>query len=123
MKNTNCIKILENHLEVVLDVIVYKDGDMFYAYAPALDIAGYGDNQEKAKASLNIMLEEYFRYACEEHTLEEDLRQHGWKEAARLQENFSSPSFMTLLRKNRQLQDVVSGDFTKISEQFSYSAV
>ena len=123
MKNANYIKIHKSLLEVVLDVIVYKNEDMFYAYAPALDIAGYGYNQKEAKASLNIMLEEYFRFACEEHTLEEDLRQHGWKEAARRQEDFSSPSFMTLLRKNRQLQDVVSGDFTKMSEQFSYSAV
>ena len=121
MKSTNYIKIKDGQVEVLLDVLLYEEKGVNYAYAPALDLIGYGEDVEEAKASFNIVLEEYFKFALENHTLDADLQEHGWKETA--VEQFGSPSFLDMLRSNKQLPHVVSHDYAKMSEKFSYSMV
>ena len=119
MKRTNYIKIQDGRVDSQLDVMFYEEDGITYAYAPALDLVGYGNNLDEAKASFEIVIEEYFKFTTENNTLEADLRSHGW--AVKEEESYNSPRFVDILKKNKQLQNVVNNDYSKVSEQFSYS--
>ena len=62
-----------------LNLIFFKDEEAYYSYCPALDLLGYGDTENEAQKSFNIVLEEYIRYTTENQTLIEDLKSLGWK--------------------------------------------
>ena len=119
MKSLNYIKVEDGIIEAKLDVLSYVEDGVFFVFAPALDLTGYGNSLEEAKTSFEITLQEYFKYTFENKTLDADLRKHGWVE--KKEESFSSPSFTDILRKDKQLRDIVNNDYTKVSEQFSYS--
>ena len=119
MKSLNYIKVEDGVIEAKLDVLSYVEEGVFFVFAPALDMTGYGNSLEEAKTSFEITLQEYFKYTLENKTLDADLRKHGWVE--KKEENFSSPLFSEILRKDKQLRDIVNHDYTKVSEQFSYS--
>lgn len=99
-----------NNIRVELSVFVYKDlnypnGDMFIAYCPELDLAGYDTTNRKARKSFEYVLKDYLDYTTKEGTLEQDLIEHGWRKYknGRLVE----PSYINML-KNTQLKSVLS---------------
>ncbi len=119
MKSTNYIRIQDGRIDSQLDVMFYVEDGVTFAYAPALDLVGYGKNVDEAKASFEIVIAEYFKFTTENNTLEADLRAHGW--VAKEEESFNSPLFVDILKRNKQLQNVVNNDYSKVSEQFSYN--
>ena len=119
MKSTNYIRIQDGRIDSRLDVMFYVEDGVTFAYAPALDLVGYGKNEDEAKDSFEIVIAEYFKFTTENNTLEADLRAHGW--VAKEEESFNSPLFVDILKKNKQLQNVVNNDYSKVSEQFSYT--
>ena len=67
-----------NIVEMQVSLLVFKQGDYFVAYCPALELSSYGDSVEDAKAGFDDSMDIYLEY-CEEHgTLEQDLIKHGW---------------------------------------------
>jgi len=56
-----------------LSLISYRDDEAHYSYCPALELIGYGDNEQEAQDSFKIVLEEYIRYTTENQTLIADL--------------------------------------------------
>ncbi|MBR1688477.1 MAG: hypothetical protein IJ710_08110 [Prevotella sp.] len=78
------IKKSGNHINLELSVFVYKDndypnGDMYIAYCPELDLAGYDTTNKKARKSFEFVLKDYLDYTTENGTLESDLLKHGWR--------------------------------------------
>ncbi len=121
MKNTNYIKILDGAVQAQLDVIIYSDQEgITYAYAPALDLTGYGTDVQEAKSSFEIVIEDYFEYGIKRNTLKPDLLAHGWKSVD--ETDFSFPKAWNLFRTNKQMQDIYSGSFSKLSYPVSYAA-
>lgn len=118
MNNSNYIKIQNGKVDASLDVVVYHKDGIVYAYAPALDLVGYDYTEDGAKKSFEIVFYEYIKFAVENKTLEADLSQHGWKEKRK--EQFSALDFIGLLNQNKQLQDVVYNNYSKVSEQLSF---
>lgn len=116
----NRIDFNTTNIRVWLDVYSYKENGVQMMYAPALDLCGYGASVEEAKQSFNVVVSEYLRYGLENGTLEEDLRGHGWKPSAELQE-FESPDIMSIIRSNKQLQSVMRGNYRKVSKRLSVS--
>lgn len=73
------ININEYGLKAELSVYLFKEDDVFHAYSPELDIAGYDYTEEGAKKSFEVCLKEYIDFALANGTLEADLLAHGWE--------------------------------------------
>lgn len=54
------------HLNERISVLLYKEDNIHYAYCESLDILGYGNNEEEAKRSFEIMLDEILKYEVAE---------------------------------------------------------
>lgn len=118
MKSMNRIDITTATISVWLDVFSYKENGVQMMYAPTLDLCGYGSTVDEAKHSFEIVVSEYLRFGLENKTLEDDLRAHGWKQCAEMQE-FESPDIVSILRNNKQLQHVIRKDHRKVSKRLS----
>lgn len=106
-------------IRVRLDVFSYKEDGVQMMYAPALDLCGYGTTVEEAKNSFEVVVSEYLRFGLENGTLERDLRAHGWTPSSEMQE-FESPDILSIVRKNKQLQNVMrKEDYRKVSRRIS----
>lgn len=121
MANTNpknYIRIANGHVDARLDVLFYSENGIYYAFAPAIDLVGYGLTQEEARASFGTVFQEYIKFGVENKTLDRDLQRHGWQSQGR---RFASPGFVVVLQNNKQLQKVVTTrDYAKASENFAY---
>lgn len=78
------IKINSDKIKGQLSVFLFLDTehpekDVWVAYCPELDLAGYDHGKDAAKKSLEYVLADYFDYALQQGTLEEDLLAHGWR--------------------------------------------
>ncbi len=78
MTVSNYIKNQNGWIDARLDVFYFKKDGVFYAYSPALDVVGYGYNEEEAKDSFMVVLEDFFEFGIKKQTLEQDLTEHGW---------------------------------------------
>jgi hypothetical protein len=58
---------------------IFKEGDSFIVYCPALDLSSYGDTENEAKAAFKKVFEETVKYMLNKNTLKEDLIKHGWE--------------------------------------------
>jgi len=96
-----------------LSLISYKDDEAYYSYCPALELIGYGDNEQESQDSFNIVLEEYIRYTTENQTLIADLESLGWKKIGK---KLKPPEIAESLQKNNEFNSIFNNyDFVKRS--------
>lgn len=114
------IKIHNGSVEAKLSVFLYENDGFKVAYAPALDLMGYGKTEEAAKASFEVVVEDFFETAFEKRTLSTYLISHGWSTKKTLSE-YLSPQVGNLLEHNKQLQEIFATDFMKQSMPFQHS--
>ena len=77
---------------------------MYIAYCPELDLSGYDTNENGARKSFEVALNDYLDYTTQNGTLEEDLLSHGWRKYK--DGRITVPSIPTLVRKP-QFSDVL----------------
>ena len=116
--SSNYITLSRGKVRAKLDVFIYLNDGCFITYAPALDLCGYGENEEEAKASFEIVLHEYLKFAIENKTLNSDLIAHGWEKT---KEMFKGSDSISLLMNNEQLQSVAKQDYKKTSREVTYA--
>ena len=87
----------ESILQACLSACVFADGENYVAYCPELDISAAGEDETDAKQALSEVLAIYFDDTISRGTLEEDLKQHGWRKRG---EAVTAPSPSTLLRRS-----------------------
>ena len=98
-----------------LAVIFFEDSGSTVAYCPALDVYGYGSDEQEAKSSFETCLDEYFRYTVNKGTLKADLEGLGWKVTG--SNKAVPPKFSTLLETNCDFREIFdSRDFRKVDE-------
>lgn len=119
MDNRNYIKVTKGKVDAKLDVFIYENDGFKIAYAPALDLMGYGKTIEDAKASFEIVSEDFFETTIQRGTLKQYLEEHGWSKEARKVE-FLSPVAWDI-RDNKQLQDIFALDFEKQTVPVNYA--
>lgn len=61
-----------------LDMYIFKEGDSFIVYSPALDMSAYGSTEPEAMKAFENVVESSFRYSLNKNTLLKDLQKHGW---------------------------------------------
>lgn len=116
------IKIHNGVIEAELAVFIYENDGFKIAYAPALDLMGYGKTEEAAKDSFEVVVEDFFETALEKGTLPAYLASHGWS-SKQTPSEFLSPQVGSMLEHNKQLREIFSTDFMKQSVPFRHSFV
>lgn len=119
MNNRNYIKVSKGIVDAKLDVFIYENDGFKIAYAPALDLMGYGKTVEDAKASFEVVVEDFFEAAFQHGTFEKYLEVRGWKKEARKVE-FLSPVNWNI-QENKQLQNIFALDFEKQTVPVNYA--
>ena len=119
MNNRNYIKVTKGKVDAKLDVFIYENDGFKIAYAPALDLMGYGKTIDDAKASFEIVAEDFFETTIRLGTLNQYLLEHGWSKEARKVE-FLSPLAWDI-QDNKQLQDIFALDFEKQTVPVQYA--
>ena len=82
---------------------LFKEGESYIVYCPALDLSAYGDSEDHAKKSFADVFEMTIKYMLNKNTVKEDLINHGWqiKSLKRLP-GFSFESRMQSFRYRRR---------------------
>lgn len=70
-------------MAISLPVEIYKEGNKFTAYTPALNLATCGDNLEDAQEKFNELVKIFLEEIEEMGTTEEVLLSCGWKKVIR----------------------------------------
>lgn len=87
-------------ISISLAVILYEEDDIHYAYCAALDILGYGNTEEEARRSFEIMLEETLKYAVAHGSLTALLESCGWDKR-------QPPKTSDLINLRSELADII----------------
>lgn len=87
----NSIEKEENSLMVKVGVIVYKDGKLYTAIAPALQVSSYGDSKKDCVEAFKEALEIFFEDFNDEDNLVLELLRLGWKIQTTPKPNFQPP--------------------------------
>ena len=111
---TNFITIRNGVIEAKLDVYIYKNDGFQIAYSPALDLMGYGRTIKDAKASFEVVVEDFFDCAIKNGKLDEYLLTHAWV-ANQTRLGFVPPKNPQLIKSNKKFQDIFNYDFRKLS--------
>jgi hypothetical protein len=93
-------------VDLQLPVISFIDDNVFMVYCPALDLTGYGNDEGEARASFEIVLEEYLNYTTTKGTLWNDLKRLGWTIKKSKQKPATPPSLSYLLEKNEEFSNI-----------------
>lgn len=114
------IKVRNGAIEAELSVFIYENDGFKIAYAPALDLMGYGKTEQAAKSSFEVVVEDFFETALEKGTLPVYLASHGWS-SEQAPSEFLSPQVGSLLEHNEQLREIFATDFMKQSLPFRHA--
>lgn len=68
----------KDSIEIQVPVLYFEEDGIYYANLPALDIMGYGNSENEAKESLELMVNEFIMDAKADNILERELLKMGW---------------------------------------------
>ncbi len=77
------------------DVHIFKEGDAFVAYVPALDLSSCGASDDEARRNIRDAVRGFLTASAEMGTLEEVLREAGYE---RVGGAWRAPEFVSLDR-------------------------
>jgi hypothetical protein len=101
-----------------LDLLFFKEDNVCFVYAPALDITGYGSTETEAQNSFVITLEAFLDFTRKNQTLEGELKRLGWKKEKKTA-TFQPPFLDEMLQKNVYLSEIIREyDFEKSNFKF-----
>lgn len=112
-------------VKVRLDIISFEEDEIKICYSPALDLSGYGIDEEAAKKSFEISLEEFLRYTTNKNTLIEELKKLGWEVKGRKNNRIFKPPYLDQLFQNREyLLDIVRNkNFSRTTRDINIPAM
>lgn len=96
----------DNHsVKVQLQILLFVEDNINYAYVPALDVLGYGQTEDEAKQSLEVSLSEFFRYTLNKNTFAIELKRLGWQ---KIKKQYLAPEITDQATTNEQLRDILN---------------
>ncbi|NLD45754.1 MAG: hypothetical protein GX660_00950 [Clostridiaceae bacterium] len=96
---------------VNLPMILFVEDNSTIIYCPALEISGYGKEEDEAKISFETSLVEFFRYTMNKGTFSSEMERLGWKIRSK-GKPYTPPSLQQLLDSN--------DNFSRIFNTFSF---
>jgi hypothetical protein len=88
---------------VDIELVQFEEDGVIFVFSPALDLTGYGKDEEEAQKSFTIMLREFLEYAVIKHTLLKELKRLGWHIKGKEFKVITAPSLPSLMPKNAEL--------------------
>lgn len=99
-------------VNVDLSVFIWNEDQIFFAYSPAFDITGYGNSEDEARKSFEVVLEEFLKYTHNKDTIFEELEKLGWTVNKR-KKRVKSPDLNELLVDNEHFKHIYSSKAPK----------
>ena len=97
----------DKSVNVKLGMYLFKEGDSYIVYCPALDLSAYGNSEEHAKKSFEDVFSMTIKYMLNKNTVKEDLTNHGWQIKSLKQKKIKAPSFDTMLKTNESFREIL----------------
>lgn len=88
------------------NVLLWEEDGLHYAFAPALDITGYGKSEAEAKRSFEVMLDEFLDYTHSKGTIFKELERLGWT-VNRKKKRVKAPDHHELVEDNPDYREIV----------------
>lgn len=82
-------------------VHIFKEGEMFVAYVPELDLSSCGSTDEEARKNIRDAVRGFLKTSASMGTLDEILEESGYR---REDEKWRAPEFVSLDRFTMSLQ-------------------
>ena len=109
------IGFVDKRYFVSLSLIEFKEDDVTIVYSPALDLSGYGYSSEEAKNPFNIALHEFLRYTSNKNTVNDILKDLGWKiKGSKKNPKYQPPLNTELVNKNALYSDILNSKNYKV---------
>src|SRR5690606_12685103 len=89
----------KKNVELEVSIFLWEEDFIFYVYAPALDLTGYGLSREEARQSFETVLEEFLVYTHNKKTIFKELENLGWA-VNKKKKRVISPDFEDMLAEN-----------------------
>ena len=105
-KFSGTLKSNEFTIDVNVPVISFTDEKSQVFYCPALDLGGYGDNDNEARDSFQVVLEEFLTYTIHKNTLISELKRLGWTVRKNKRKPMIPPEMSDLLRDNENFTNI-----------------
>jgi hypothetical protein len=104
-----------------LTVITFEEDGVYFVYAPAMDLTGYGESLEEAKSSFEQTLEQFVNYGMNKNTFFRELKKLGWKISKK--KASVPPSLVDMINKNEYLARIFEEkQYTKSHQNISLPA-
>ena len=114
------IKKDTNLINVRLLLIHFKDENkVHFIYSPHLDLTGYGKNLSEAKASFEIVLDDFIDYTIKKKTLSKILTKLGWEIRGNIKrpKKVIAPSITSIISENEYVSEIFDNYTTKTFHQ------
>ena len=98
-------------VDIGLDVISWVADGIYYHYAPALDLTGYGVSESESKNSFQHQLNEFVNYTLNKGTIYDELERLGWT-TNKKKKRIVAPNETELLEDNETYRDLISNNNT-----------
>ncbi|MFY7665660.1 hypothetical protein [Flavobacterium sp.] len=111
------------NVELSLSLFLWQEDNIFYVYAPALDLTGYGLSKEEARESFETVLEEFIVYTHNKKTIFTELENLGWA-VNKKKRRVVSPDFEDMLAENEHFNQLFKSkdlikDYSKVNLQLA----
>ena len=106
----NSVVLNGNSVKISVSVFLFKEGEVYIAYCPSLDLSGYDVTEENAKADFEYMLKDWLKNQSMNKTLVKDLIRHGWKIGDK---GGYEPKLIELLHKRETSKVMEKSDYRK----------
>ena len=112
----------DHTVEVNVPLIIFEDGNSHIVYCPALDVSGYGADEDEAKASFETSLSEFILYTTRKKTINNVLTDMGWT-IRNKNKPMVPPPFSKLLSENDNFRNIFDNyPFKKVDEDIMIPA-
>jgi len=109
-----------NLINARLLLIHFKDENKVnFIYSPHLDLTGYGNNISEAKASFEIVFDDFIDYTLKKKTIGKVLTKLGWqlKGSIKKPKKVIAPSITSIISENEYVSDIFDKYSTKTFHQ------
>ena len=93
-----------DRIDFNIPIITFIENNISFVYCPALDLTGYGNNDDEAQASFNEALDTFFKYTIHKKTFLSELERLGWKTSKK--KIITAPSLIDMVNSNAYLADI-----------------
>jgi hypothetical protein len=111
-------------VEANLPVLFFQENGTSIVHCPALDLSGYGNTDDEARRSFEIVLEEFFDYTLKKSTLLRVLRKLGWEaHGKRSRRRVTAPTLEELMNRDPELNSLLATTPVRIQNRPVYMPV